>query len=259
MKASLSGNVNIVRLIINLGVDVNARDNDGETALMDAPWIGSSQASAAAITKLLLENGADVNAKDNKSWTALTYAVYFNFSDVIRLLVQHGADVHSLDGMILSGILGQIGPDQIKKRIDKAMAGDGAAGREELHFSYDYQSGPYVRRVEGTVQDPRGLWDALAPLQPPAGAHGGYGMLGDDALLGQGPGYGLRQLGAVARRYITFTSLYVEQPEGFSYAGVQSGVFTSADALNDTTLGWVFFDLRPKFEADLKRILNIAP
>ena len=259
MAACLAGKPNIVRLLISSGADVNARDNDGNTALIDTPWPYSPQANAAAITKLLLENGADVNAKNNKGWTALETAVYYNYPDVIRLLAQHGADTHALDGITMDGILGQIGPDQSRKRIDKAMAGYGAASQEELHFSYDYQSGPYVRRVEGTVADPRGLWDALAPLQPPAGAHGGYGMLGDDALLGQGPGYGLRQLGAVARRYITFTSLYVEQPEGFSYAGVQSGVFTSADALNDTTLGWVFFDLRPKFEADLKRILNIAP
>ncbi|MFZ0944262.1 MAG: hypothetical protein WB930_03130 [Syntrophobacteraceae bacterium] len=113
--------------------------------------------------------------------------------------------------------------------------------------------------ANGTIKDPRGLWLALRPLQPPPGARGGYGLLGDDGLLGQAPGFGLRQLGGIARRFITFDSLYVVQPSGFSGIGVQEGVFTSAEAMNDITLGWVFFDLRPKFEADLRRHLKIAP
>jgi len=58
---------------------------------------------------------------------------------------------------------------------------------------------------------------------------------------------------SVARQYVTFDSLYVEQPPGFDQIGVQSGKFTKVDQLNDTTLGWVFFDLRAQFEADLKK------
>lgn len=127
-----------------------------------------------------------------------------------------------------------------------------------LRFDYTYQAGPYVRILHGTVKDPQGLWQALLPLQPPPGARGGYGLIGDDSLLGEAPGFGLRQLGSIARRYITFDSIYVEQPSGFSEIGVQAGRFTTVDALNDTTLGWVFFDLRPKFEADLKKHLNLA-
>ncbi|MGO8942267.1 MAG: hypothetical protein ACLQJ7_01150 [Syntrophobacteraceae bacterium] len=128
-----------------------------------------------------------------------------------------------------------------------------------LHFDYEYEMGAYIRIANGTIKDPRGLWLALRPLQPPPGARGGYGLLGDDGLLGQAPGFGLRQLGGIARRFITFDSLYVVQPSGFSGIGVQEGVFTSAEAMNDITLGWVFFDLRPKFEADLRRHLMIAP
>ncbi len=128
-----------------------------------------------------------------------------------------------------------------------------------LPFNYEYQSGPYVRRMSGCVKDPEGLWQALLPLQPPPGARGGYGLIGDDGLLGQYPGFGLTQLGGIARRYLTFESIYVVQPPGFSDIGVREGIFTNADALNDVTLGWVFFDLRPQFEADLKRFLMIAP
>ncbi len=127
-----------------------------------------------------------------------------------------------------------------------------------FQFDYDYQSGRYVRRARGTVVDPQRLWQALRPLQPPPGARGGYGLIGDDDLLGREPGFGLRELGGIARRFITFDSIYVVQPPGFSHIGVQEGVFTSVDALNDTTLGWVFFDLRPKFEADMKQRLNMA-
>lgn len=120
-----------------------------------------------------------------------------------------------------------------------------------LRFDYTYESGPYVRKVRGTVRDTAGFARALAALQPPAGAHGGYGMLGDDALLGKEPGYGLRQLGMLARRYLTFETIYVRQPSGFEQYGVQSGTFTKIEQLNDATLGWVLFDLRGKFETDL--------
>jgi hypothetical protein len=113
--------------------------------------------------------------------------------------------------------------------------------------------------MSGTVKDPQGLWLALLPLQPPPGAGGGYGLIGDDGLLGQYPGFGLTQLGRIARRYVTFETIYVVQPPGFSDIGVQEGIFTSAGALNDVTLGWVFFDLRPQFEADLKRFLRLTP
>lgn len=151
--------------------------------------------------------------------------------------------------------------DQFNEEINTALkyAKEGQdAGQKNLVFDYTYEAGSYVRKVRGTIEDPQGLWQALLPLQPPPGARGGYGLIGDDVLLGQAPGFGLRQLGKIARQYLTFDSFYVAQPQGFSDIGVQDGVFTSVDALNDTTLGWVFFDLRPKFESDLKKFLNLA-
>lgn len=128
-----------------------------------------------------------------------------------------------------------------------------------MAFDYEYHEGPYLRQLRGIVKDPQGLWQALLPLQPPPGARGSYGLIGDDSLLGQEPGYGLRQLGKIARRYLTVDFIYVVQPPGFWDLGIQGGAFTSIEALNNPTLGWVFFDLRPKFEADLKKFLNLVP
>jgi tricorn protease-like protein len=133
-----------------------------------------------------------------------------------------------------------------------------ASNPKVLQFSYQGGSGNFVRRMSGTVADPQGLWKALAPLRPPPGAHGDYGLLGDDGLLGKEPGYGLRQLGAVARKYLSFDTFYFAQPTGWENIGVQAGVFTDAAALNDTSLGWAFFDVRGQFETDLKRLLNIG-
>jgi tetratricopeptide (TPR) repeat protein len=131
--------------------------------------------------------------------------------------------------------------------------GSNSGAQAGLKFDYAYHQGPYVRLMTGRIDDVDGLRRALAALQPPPGAHGGYGLLGDDGLLGHECGYGLRRLGAVARKYLIIDTIRVEQPPGFERCGVQAGTFTTADSLNDTTLGWVLFDLRGQVEADLNR------
>jgi len=133
------------------------------------------------------------------------------------------------------------------------------AEARKLRFVYDYKSGPFVRRLSGTVADSQGLWNELAPLQPPPGASGAYGLIGDDYLLGKEPGFGLRQLGRVARKYLTFDTFHFEQPTDWEEIGIQSGISTKADELNNASLGWAFFDVRGKFEVDLKQLLGLAP
>ena len=49
-------NMEVMKLLLENGADVNARDKDERTALMFA--------KNAEMAKLLLENGADANAKD---------------------------------------------------------------------------------------------------------------------------------------------------------------------------------------------------
>jgi hypothetical protein len=146
---------------------------------------------------------------------------------------------------------------RLAQSSESVSAKEALAEKGILHVNYNYQSGQYIRRVRATVNNPWGLWRALLPLQAPLGAKGAYGLIGDDRLLGQSPGFGLIQLGGIARKYITFESVYVVQPAGFRRIGVQKGVFTNVDEMNDVTLGWVFFDLRPKFEADLKQMLDL--
>ena len=45
----------------------------------------------------MIKAGADVNAQDNYDWTPLHYASALNFPQVVKLLVDNGADLEARD------------------------------------------------------------------------------------------------------------------------------------------------------------------
>ena len=44
------------------------------------------------LCKLLIEKKADINMKDNDGWTALDYASQYGTKEVVKLLLENGAD-----------------------------------------------------------------------------------------------------------------------------------------------------------------------
>jgi ankyrin repeat protein len=88
------GNEAVVRLLLDRGADVKAKDKNGETALHSAAlWEGNE-----AIVRLLVERGADVNAKDKNGKTALHSAAFWEGNEaIVRLLVERGTDVNAKD------------------------------------------------------------------------------------------------------------------------------------------------------------------
>ena len=89
MKTSAAS---VVQLLLELGTDAKAADNDGWTALMFAARGGHE-----AVAKLLLEHGADVNAAANSDgWTALMVATRLGHEAVAKLLLEKGADVNAV-------------------------------------------------------------------------------------------------------------------------------------------------------------------
>jgi len=71
-----------VRLLADAGVDVNARDEDGDTPL--------HVLRQADVVEELLKRGADVNARNNWGEAPIFHALT---GDVMRVMIRHGADL----------------------------------------------------------------------------------------------------------------------------------------------------------------------
>ena len=87
MGAASADQEAIARILIAGGADVNARDSEGETALLYASGAGS-----ASVIRLLLSAKAEVNIQDRKGETALMEAAWKGHSQVVQDLIGAGAD-----------------------------------------------------------------------------------------------------------------------------------------------------------------------
>lgn len=83
----------VIEDLIQKGADVRHKsDKDGYTSLHDACMSGTPD-----VVKLLIDKGADVNAADKKGTTPLMLAVKSNSIPKVEILLERGADIHLLD------------------------------------------------------------------------------------------------------------------------------------------------------------------
>lgn len=97
-EAVRKGDAAAVTAVLDKGADVNAKFRYGTTALFKAAERGNAE-----VTKVLLDRGADVNVKDTfYKATAMSWALQNDHYDVVRLLLQKGAE--GADDVLMSGV-----------------------------------------------------------------------------------------------------------------------------------------------------------
>lgn len=142
LRAALSGDVEVMRLLLEHGADPHLTTYGGTTPLMAAAGVNwtvaqtytVSDAASLEAARLCLELGADVNAANTMGLTALLGASNRGFNDMIRLLAANGArlDVEDAvgrtalrwaEGVFLAAVGAQQKPETIallKELMDEA-------------------------------------------------------------------------------------------------------------------------------------------
>jgi uncharacterized protein len=100
-----------IKLLLELGADVNAVNDDGATALHGTCYI-----QWGAVAKFLVEKGANMNVKDKNGWTPLTIAEG----------VYYAADLYASES--LAELLRQLGAEPTPDNVERDSTV--AAGRE---------------------------------------------------------------------------------------------------------------------------------
>ena len=106
MFASQSGQAEIVYLLLDCGADVNLQSNDGTSALMVS--------CLPKLSELFLGRGANVSLKNNNGASAIFAAAQKGFTKVAVVLLEHGANVNDHDNEDTSTLMVAIQNESIE-------------------------------------------------------------------------------------------------------------------------------------------------
>ena len=103
IEACEDGDLKKVKSLIEMGINVNAQNDNNFTALM-----GASSSGYLRIVKYLICKGADIDAQDKDGMTALMWAANYKKSKVVKHLIEKGANINIKDNdgnSILNNVL----------------------------------------------------------------------------------------------------------------------------------------------------------
>ena len=106
LQAAKVADVEMMRLLVELGADPSLTTDEGVTPLMAAAGVGiwkigenpGTNDEALAAVELAWELGNDVNAADTNGDTALHGAIHRGAGNIVRFLVERGADIDAVNG-----------------------------------------------------------------------------------------------------------------------------------------------------------------
>ena len=87
-RAAMIGDTEAIEAILDRGTNINTRDANGRTPLIEAAFGGHYDT-----VKFLLSRGAKIDIKDESGWTALMEAASKGHINVVKMLLAAGASV----------------------------------------------------------------------------------------------------------------------------------------------------------------------
>ena len=116
VDSASAGNLAVVKLFVQAGMDIDATDRNSTTALFQAsvedhlavvqylaeqgadvnlstPLYHAASRGHLEVVKYLVGQGANVNATDHVGWTPLHHAAYSGHLEVVKYLVEQGASI----------------------------------------------------------------------------------------------------------------------------------------------------------------------
>jgi formylglycine-generating enzyme required for sulfatase activity len=163
MAASEKGHIEVMQELISAGANVNVESNSGSTALIEASstfyertepvsvlieagakldskikFLGNTALINAAsrghtdIVRLLIQGGAELNGKDRDGFNALMWAAYRGHADTVEELVRAGANINETNNEGKTALqLSALGRPEVNQILIDARA-DGGVFRDAL-------------------------------------------------------------------------------------------------------------------------------
>lgn len=95
-RFSINDTESIVKMLIDSGADPNIQNINNWTALMEViryvNHTNENKESGKIVIQALIEIGANLDLQDKEGWTALMMAVKYSTLDIVKLLINAGAD-----------------------------------------------------------------------------------------------------------------------------------------------------------------------
>ncbi|KAF7285836.1 ankyrin repeat and KH domain-containing protein 1-like isoform X5 [Rhynchophorus ferrugineus] len=158
MEAASAGHLDIVRLLVHHGADVNAQSTSGNTPLMYACAGGHTE-----VVKFLLENGANVEDHNENGHTPLMEAASAGHVGLAKILLSHGAGIntHSNEfkesALTLACYKGHL--DMVRFLLE--------AGADQEHKTDEMHTALMEASMDGHVEVARLLLDSGAQVNMP--------------------------------------------------------------------------------------------
>ncbi|PQE24693.1 WD-40 repeat-containing protein [Rutstroemia sp. NJR-2017a WRK4] len=97
------------------------------------------------VARLLLNNGAEIEAPDENGQTALLLAARFGYDAIVRLLLKDNADVEAIDNTRNTALMLTV--DEGHHKVVELLGGDPSPKREPARLKHNRRSDPSRRTV----------------------------------------------------------------------------------------------------------------